>query len=123
MSIKDEQKKIFAKNLKYYLNLKGKSQIDVAKAIDVSHQTFNAWYRGVALPRMDKIQALADYFHIGKTDLIDEHTAGVPSNALRDEFYKQYNKLDDTDKMTVDALIERLLKDEKYKQDTQLLTG
>lgn len=68
----EEQKKIFAKNLNKYLSLLNKTQKEVADAIDVSPQTFNTWCQGIALPRMGKVQRLADYFGIGKTDLIDE---------------------------------------------------
>lgn len=67
-----EQKKIFSKNLNKYLELSGKTQKQVADAIEVSPQTFNTWCQGIALPRMGKVQRLADYFKIGKTDLIDE---------------------------------------------------
>ncbi|MCI9009275.1 MAG: helix-turn-helix transcriptional regulator [Lachnospiraceae bacterium] len=68
----EEQKKIFAKNLNKYLTQFNKTQKEVADAIDVSPQTFNTWCQGIALPRMGKVQRLADYFGIGKTDLIDE---------------------------------------------------
>lgn len=67
-----EQKKIFSKNLNKYLELSGKTQKQVADAIEVSPQTFNTWCQGIALPRMGKVQRLADYFKIGKTDLIDD---------------------------------------------------
>lgn len=67
-----DQKKIFAKNLNKYLTQFNKTQKEVADAIDVSPQTFNTWCQGIALPRMGKVQRLADYFGIGKTDLIDE---------------------------------------------------
>ncbi len=68
----EEQKIIFSKNLNKYLSLSNKAQKEVADAIDVSPQTFNTWCQGIALPRMGKVQRLADYFGIGKTDLIDE---------------------------------------------------
>lgn len=55
----EEQKKIFAKNLNKYLTLFGKTQKEVADAIDVSPQTFNTWCQGIALPRMGKVQRLA----------------------------------------------------------------
>lgn len=71
----DLQKKIFAKNLLKYLALSGKSQKEVADKIDVSPQTFNTWCQGIALPRMGKVQLLADYFHINKSDLLDEHSS------------------------------------------------
>lgn len=69
-----EQKIIFAKNLNKYLSLSNKSQKEVADAIEVSPQTFNTWCQAIALPRMGKVQRLADYFGIGKSDLIDENS-------------------------------------------------
>ena len=68
------QKKIFSRNLLRYLSLNNKSQKEVADAIGVSPQTFNTWCQGIALPRMGKVQLLADYFHISKSDLLEEHT-------------------------------------------------
>ena len=67
----EEQKAIFAKNLNKYLQLSNKSQKEVADSIGVLTSTFNTWCQGVALPRMGKVQKLADYFGIGKSDLID----------------------------------------------------
>lgn len=67
-----EQKQIFSKNLNALLSQRNKTQKEVADAISVSPQTFNTWCQGIALPRMGKVQRLADYFHIEKSDLIDE---------------------------------------------------
>ena len=80
----EEQKKIFSKNLNKYLSLNNKTQKEVADAIGVSPQTFNTWCQGIALPRMGKVQLLADYFNIGKTDLIDERTEGITPKDERD---------------------------------------
>ena len=65
----EEQKKIFSRNLNNYLSLNNKTQKEVADAIGVSPQTFNTWCQGIALPRMGKVQLLADYFNIGKTGI------------------------------------------------------
>lgn len=78
----EEQRRIFAKNLNKYLSLFNKTQKEVADAINVSPQTFNTWCQGIALPRMGKVQRLADYFGIGKTDLIDEK-----SDSNNDHYY------------------------------------
>ena len=72
MSEKD-QKRIFSSNLNRILAESGKSQKEVADRIGVSPQTFNTWCRGIALPRMGKVQALADYFGIQKSDLLEEY--------------------------------------------------
>ena len=68
----EEQKKIFSENLNRCLARFDKTQKEVADAIGVSPQTFNTWCQGIALPRMGKVQLIADYFGIGKTDLIDK---------------------------------------------------
>lgn len=67
-----EQKRIFANNLRDALNRSGKQQIEVARAIGVSQQTFNTWCRGIALPRIGKLERLANYLGIRKSDLIDK---------------------------------------------------
>ena len=68
----ERQKSVFQKNLLKYLQLNNKTQKEVADAINVSPQTFNTWCQGIALPRMGKVQLLADYFHINKSDLIED---------------------------------------------------
>lgn len=72
-----QQREIFAKNLNYYINKYEKTQLEIAEKIGVSPQTFNTWCRGIAIPRMGKVQSLADYFHIEKSDLIDEKTVSA----------------------------------------------
>ncbi len=66
-----EQRTVFSYNLNYYLSNSGLTQKEVADKIGVSPQTFNTWCKGIAIPRMGKIQKLADYFGIHKSDLID----------------------------------------------------
>lgn len=67
----EQQKIIFATNLKHLIDKSEKTQKEVATAIGVSPQTLNTWLQRIALPRMGKIQLLADYFGISKTDLMD----------------------------------------------------
>lgn len=67
-------KSIFAKNLKRQMELKGKSRRDVCAALGFSYYTFSDWVNGKKYPRMDKVELLADYFGILKSDLIEERT-------------------------------------------------
>lgn len=78
----EQQKKVFAKNLNYYINLNGKLQNEVAKDIGEKPTTFNMWCTGKSIPSVGKIQKLADYFKIGKSDLTDDK-----SNMSEDEEY------------------------------------
>lgn len=79
----EQQKKIFSKNLNHYIELSQKTQKEIAAAIDVSPQTFNTWCQGIAIPRMGKVQRLADYFNIGKSDLIDDKVAAISPSLSR----------------------------------------
>lgn len=67
-------KDIFASNLKKYMEANGKSRRDVSDAIGVSYYTFTDWVKGKKYPRMDKVEKLAAYFGILKSDLIEEKT-------------------------------------------------
>ena len=88
----DKQKDIFSKNLNSYIENSGKTQLEIARSIGVSPQTFNTWCKGIAIPRMGKVQALADYFHIKKSDLIDNksHPSDLPKIM---QYYDQLNDL------------------------------
>lgn len=96
-----DQREIFAENLTRLVNGSKLPQSEIAKRINVSPQTFNTWIQGKAIPRMGKIQLLADYFKIEKSDLIEEKgnitisqgikipvlgsvPAGVPITAVED---------------------------------------
>ena len=65
-------KETFAKNLVYYLNISGREQKEVANEIGVATSTFNDWATGKNYPRIDKIEKLANYFGIKKSDLIED---------------------------------------------------
>lgn len=75
--VKDKQKAIFSENLNSYIAKSEKTQLEIAKSIGVSPQTFNTWCKGIAIPRMGKVQALADYFNINKSDLIEDKKLNI----------------------------------------------
>ena len=79
----EEQKEIFAKNLNRLVNSRNLSQREIAARINVSPQTFNTWIQGKAIPRMGKIQLLADYFKIEKSDLIEKKTNVTLSQGIK----------------------------------------
>ena len=104
-----EQKKIFARNLSHYLNISGKTQREVAAGIKVSPQTFNTWIQCIALPRMGKIQALADYFKINKTDLLDKHDFTTTASTLT----SIYEQLEPTRQVKVVDYAKKQLKEQE----------
>lgn len=64
-------KEIFAKNLNYYMNINKKNRSDVCRDLDIPYSTFTDWCNANIYPRIDKIEMLANYFEIKKSDLVE----------------------------------------------------
>lgn len=71
-------KEIFAKNLRHYIGLSGKTQTQLAEIVGVAQSTFNDWATAKKYPRIDKIEILANYFGVQKSDLIEEKAEEKP---------------------------------------------
>jgi len=101
-----EQKKIFASRLLHYINISGKTQKDVAKDLGYNVTTLNTWCTAKSFPSAAKIQTLADYFHIRKSDLVDEN----PSENIHYKIsFKDLGKLlASSDESTQQILIRQL---------------
>lgn len=73
-------KAVFSRNLRSLMSQFGKDRKQVCNDLGFKYTTFTDWYNGNKYPRIDKIEILADYFGVLKSDLIEEKT--VPSNAI-----------------------------------------
>lgn len=111
----ENERRIFAKNLNYYISLNGKQQNEVAREIGESPSTLNMWCKGNSVPGLGKIQKLADYFKIGKSDLIDERLDSDPiidARILADvetmDMVKKYYTLSVADRNAIRQIIESL---------------
>lgn len=65
-------KEILSKNLKYYIDKSGKDRRQLAEIWGVPYSTLTGWVNAQKYPRIDKIEIMADYFGILKSDLIEE---------------------------------------------------
>lgn len=68
----DQYKKIFSKNLKKYMDINEKTQTDLINDLNLNKSAVSTWCNGTRLPRMDKVDLLAKYFGISRSDLIEE---------------------------------------------------
>lgn len=79
-------KEIMANNIRFYLSQNGISQTEICQTLGFSMSTFSDWVHARTYPRIDKIELMANYFGIEKSDLVEEHTksqrAGVAINVL-----------------------------------------
>ena len=67
-----EQNLTFAKNLNHYIERSGRTKKEIAEIVGVAPSTLNEWTKGKKYPRMGKVEKLAEYFGILKSDLIEE---------------------------------------------------
>ena len=67
-------KDVFSKNLKYYIERSGKSRKELAEIWGFPYSTLSEWANGKKYPRIDRIEIMANYFGILKSDLIEEKT-------------------------------------------------
>lgn len=71
-TIQEAAKKCFSNNLIKWMSIKNKTQADICAELNLTASTVSDWVKGKKYPRVDKMQALADFL-------------GVSINALRDE--------------------------------------
>lgn len=100
-------KEVMAKNLRYYVEKSGKTQKELCEILSVSTSTFSDWMNGRAYPRIDKIEMMANYFGILKSDLIEERT----------EEHRQMQKNNDT---ITDAIV-RMRSDDEFLSAVELM--
>ena len=66
-----DNKEIFSINLRRLMEQRGVSRQDLSNVLGVSYFTISDWVKGKKYPRMDKVEMLADYFGVLKSDLIE----------------------------------------------------
>lgn len=68
----EEIRKVFSENLKRYLEANNKQPVDIVNDLGIPFSTVSNWINGLKLPRMGKVEMLADYFGIEKSDLLEK---------------------------------------------------
>ena len=68
--MKYETKEFFSKRLAGIMKDHGESQYDLSKIMGVSQSTVSAWCTGDKMPRMDKIEKIAQHYGIAISSLI-----------------------------------------------------
>ncbi len=104
-------KKIFSQNLNYYMSLNRKTQSDIINDLGYNKSAVSTWCNGTRLPRMDKVDALAKYFGINRSDLIEEKNQ------------HEQNLLSARDERDISRRLEKTLDDLENQQDALMFDG
>lgn len=70
----EEIRRNFSRNLNYLINREKLTQREVAAALGVSISSISLWVTGKTIPRMDKIDKIAELFGVQRSDLLENGT-------------------------------------------------
>ncbi|HFR3425566.1 TPA: S24 family peptidase [Streptococcus suis] len=104
------------------MDKKGVDRNQLCSDLDLKYTTVRDWIKGITYPRIGKIELLANYFGINKSDLIEEKST-IPSSSIplpnfdprKTILLSNYDKLNDTRKNKLLATSETLLAEEQGK--------
>lgn len=107
-------------NLKKYLKINNVSRNQLSESLGISYSTISDWINGKAYPRIDKIEMMANYFGIEKSDLVEDKSTKTENqdiSTMVDDLMNNLNStqtlmfkgepMDDTTKELVRASIEQ----------------
>lgn len=70
-------KEIMAKNISKYMEKAGIDRNKLSTDLGISYTTITDWIKGKTYPRIDKIELLANYFGISKSDLVEDSVSDI----------------------------------------------
>ena len=115
--MKIENKKIFANNLSFYMEQKGVDRNTLCADLDLKYTTVRDWLKGITYPRIGKIELLANYFNINKSDLIENKiSTAQPSDFLLEKITNTARKLNTDNKKIVLRTSEELLESQNEEE-------
>ena len=76
-------KKTMSNNLKKYLKINKVSRTQLSESLGISYSTISDWINGKSYPRIDKIELMANYFGINKSDLVEDHFEDIKPQGIK----------------------------------------
>ena len=119
--MKVENKEIFANNLSFYMERKGVDRNTLCADLDLKYTTVRDWLKGITYPRIGKIELLANYFNINKSDLIEnKNSTAQPSDSLLEGITNTARKLNTDNKKIVLRMSEDLLNEQEKRRKAKV---
>lgn len=108
-------KETMSKNLKYYIERSGKDRRELAEIWGFPYSTITEWINGKKYPRIDRIEIMADYFGILKSDLIEEKSISSDPRGMAERHFEMVMDEDMNDIFedfrSLDAAKKQIVKD------------
>lgn len=103
-------KDVMAENILYYMTVHDLDRNDICKILDIPYTTLSDWLNAKKYPRIDKIEMLANYFGIEKSDLIERR-----DKKCQDKFQMLFDKtkdiLSDDDRAMIEFVMNKRIQE------------
>lgn len=100
---------------------KGVDRNTLCADLDLKYTTVRDWLKGITYPRIGKIELLANYFNINKSDLIENKLSTTqPSDSLLEEITNTARKLNTDNKKNVLRMSEDLLNEQEKRRKAKI---
>ena len=116
----NKSKEIFSANLENLMSSRGIDRNKLCSDLGLKYTTVRDWLKGITYPRIGKIELLADYFGVNKSDLIEDKTQEVkevkiPTSPLVQKITEKVVKLSTPRKQKVLNYANEQLKEQNNK--------
>lgn len=105
------------------MQLCGKTQINIVNDLGFNKSAVSTWVNGTRLPRMDKVDILARYFGVKRSDLVDEHDRNsmpAATSPLEKELIDFFYKLNPLGQEMLVDYADTLVSSGKYTKEDAL---
>ena len=107
-------------NIKRLREEHGMKQSDLARIVGATDKAVSTWENGTAMPRMGKVEKMAQYFRVPKSEIIGDVEERQQRRMLA--YYERFkslidivDKLDETDRARLEERAQMMLESDKYK--------
>ena len=116
----NKSKEIFSANLEKLMTSRDVDRNKLCSDLGLKYTTVRDWLKGITYPRIGKIELLADYFGVNKSDLIEDKTQEVkevkiPTSPLVQKVTEKVVKLSTPRKQKVLNYANEQLKEQNNK--------
>lgn len=75
-------REIMAANIQRLMERKGRTRTEVCEDLGIKYTTFTDWVKGKTYPRIDKIELMANYFGVSKSELVERSEPDDPHGTV-----------------------------------------
>lgn len=116
----NKSKEIFSANLENLMSSRGIDRNKLCSDLGLKYTTVRDWLKGITYPRIGKIELLADYFGVNKSDLIEDKSKEIkelkiPTSPLVHKITEKVVKLSTPRKQKVLNYANEQLKEQNNK--------